>query len=185
MVDRIKSGITGLDPLVSGGFVKNTITSIYGSPGAGKSIFCTEFLRQGLLEGEKVFYFSLEQNLESFLRAAEALGFNEFKQNVGTNFIFTKMSGHDFKNFLSIDMPKILEGRKGKHSRVVIDPLTPFLWEIRDPALQRSILGDTFAMLHEFGTGLVTIERYGDINKLELSEDIAIPLYLSDSLIHE
>lgn len=183
MAERIKSGIVGLDPLINGGFVKNSVASVYGSPGAGKSIFCTEFLRQGLLDGEKVFYFSLEQDLDSFLRAADELGFPEFKQNLNTNFIFTKMSGHDFKNFLSVDMPRILESRKGKHSRVVIDPLTPFLWEIRDPALQRNILGDAVTMLHSFGTALMTIERYGDINKLELSEELAIPLYLSDAVV--
>ena len=38
-------------------------------------------------------------------------------------------------------------------------------------------------MLREFGTTLITIERYGDINRMELSEDIAIPIYLSDMVI--
>jgi circadian clock protein KaiC len=183
MVEKIKSGITGFDTLISNGFVKNSITTLYGSPGAGKSIFCTEFLRQGLKDGEKVFYFSLEQDIDSFLREAESLGFSEFRTNLNTNFIFTKMSGHDFKNFLSVEMPKILESRKGKHSRIVIDPLTPFLWEVRDPAIQRNVLGEAFNMLHDFGTALVAIERYGDINKMELSEELAIPLYLSDSVI--
>jgi KaiC/GvpD/RAD55 family RecA-like ATPase len=183
MIEKIKSGITGFDALVNGGFVKNSVMALYGSPGAGKSIFGSEFLRQGLKDGEKVFYFSLEQDLESFLRSADSLGFTEFKENLNGNFIFTRMSGHDFKNFLSIQMPKILESRKGKHSRIVVDPLTPFLWEVKDVSLQRNMLSDAFEMLRSFGTVITTIERYGDINKLELSEDLAIPLYLSDSVI--
>ncbi len=183
MIDKIKSGILGFDALVNTGFVKNSITAVYGSPGAGKSIFCTEFLREGLKEGEKVFYVSLEQDLDSFLRGAEALGFTEFRENINGNFVFARMTGHDFKNFLSVELPRVLAARKGKHSRIVIDPLTPFLWEIKDAALQRNILGDAFVMLREFGTAIVTIERYGDLSRLELSEELAIPLYLSDSVV--
>jgi len=183
MVERVKSGISGFDAIVNGGFVKNSIVAIYGSPGAGKSIFCMEFLREGLKNNEKVFYISMEQDIDSFLEQCDSFGFNEFKENLNSNFVFSRMSGHDFKNFLSIELPKILEKRKEKNSRIVVDPLTPFLWEIKDPTLQRNILTDTFKMLKEFGTTLVTIERYGDINRMELSEDIAIPIYLSDMVI--
>ncbi|MEM0143061.1 MAG: ATPase domain-containing protein [Candidatus Parvarchaeum sp.] len=183
MVDKVKSGINGFDAIVNGGFVKNSIVTIYGSPGAGKSIFCAEFLREGLKNNEKVFYISMEQDLDSFLEQCDSFGFHEFKDNLNSNFVFSRMSGHDFKNFLSIDLPKILETRKEKHARIVIDPLTPFLWEVKDPSLQRNILTDTFKMLREFGTTLITIERYGDINRMELSEDIAIPIYLSDMVI--
>lgn len=183
MDERIKSGISGFDQLIGSGIVKNTVTVLYGSPGAGKSIFCTSFLRQGLKDGEKVFYISLEQDIDSFLREADTLGFSEFRKELNSNFIFTKMTGHDFKNFLSIELPKILESRKDKHSRVVIDPLTPFIWEVKDIAIQRNVLGDTFNLLKKFGTAVVTIERYGDMNKLELMEDVAIPIYLSDSAV--
>jgi circadian clock protein KaiC len=183
MVEKISSGIAGFDALSGGGLVKNSVLVLYGSPGSGKSIFSTEFLLEGLKNGEKVFYISLEQDVDSFLKEAESLGFQEFRQNLNNNFIFTKMTGHDFKNFLSVELPKVLESRKGKHSRIAIDPLTPFLWEIKDQVLQRNILGDTFNMLRSFGTALIAIEKYGDISKLELSEDLAIPLYLSDGVI--
>ena len=183
MVEKVKSGVEGFDAILNGGFVKNSIVALYGSPGAGKSIFCTEFLREGLKNGEKVFYISMEQDIDSFLEQCDSFGFKEFKDNLNSDFVFTRMSGHDFKNFLSIELPKILESRKEKNSRIVIDPLTPFLWEVKDPSLQRNMLTDTFNMLRKFGTTLITIERYGDINRMELSEDIAIPLYLSDTVI--
>ena len=32
MVDKIKSGIAGFDPLINDGFVKNSVTAVYGSP---------------------------------------------------------------------------------------------------------------------------------------------------------
>ena len=49
--------------------------------------------------------------------------------------------------------------------------------------MQRNMLTETFEMLRKFGTTMVTVERYGDINKMQLSEDMAIPIYLSDMVI--
>ena len=178
-VDRIPSGIPGFDALIGGGFVKNTVSVIYGSPGVGKSIFAMQFLREGLKTGEKAFYISLEQTRESLLRQADSLGFSEFRENL----VFAKMTGHDFKSFLSTELPKILSMRSGKEARVVVDPLTPLFWEVKDIALQRTMLENLFILLRSLGTTIVTIEKYGNINLLELSEDLAMPLYLGDAVI--
>lgn len=182
-IERIPSGIPGFDALIGGGFVKHSVSVIYGSPGVGKSIFSLQFLREGLRNGEKAFYISLEQSQDSLLKQAEALGFSEFRDNLNTNFIFAQMTGHDFKAFLSNELPKILSARSGKDARVVVDPLTPLFWEIKDIALQRTMLENVFSLLRSLGTTIVTIEKYGNINLLELSEDLAMPLYLGDMVI--
>ncbi|MBE5729520.1 hypothetical protein IG206_01845 [Candidatus Parvarchaeota archaeon] len=180
---RVSSGITGFDQLVNGGLVSNTVSALYGSPGAGKSIFALSFLRAGLQANEKVFYISLEQDINAILREADSLGFTEFRQNLNTNFVFVRMTGHDFKEFLLVELPKILENRMSKHSRIVVDPLTPLFWEVHDIAMQRNLLSNAFDMLRSFGTSIVTVEKYGNLNVLDLSEELAIPLYLSDCVI--
>jgi hypothetical protein len=35
---RVPSGITGLDTILNGGFLKNSVNLIEGTPGAGKTI---------------------------------------------------------------------------------------------------------------------------------------------------
>ncbi|MEM3829904.1 MAG: ATPase domain-containing protein [Conexivisphaerales archaeon] len=182
-MERIKTGIEGLDSLTNGGFVKNTINIVYGSPGVGKSIFSAQFLREGLLEGEKVFYFSLEQDVESFVKMTSSLGFKEFEQELNKNFIFTRMTGRDFKSFIAFDLPRIVSERAERHARVVIDPITPFLWQIPDKYDQREVLSNVFDSLRKLGTSVVTLERYGDITRYALDEEFAIPLYLSDTVM--
>ncbi|MCW1292183.1 MAG: ATPase domain-containing protein [Candidatus Rehaiarchaeum fermentans] len=182
-MEKIKTGIEGLDTLTNGGFVKNTINIVYGSPGVGKSIFSAQFLREGLIEGEKAFYFSLEQDLDSFLMMAKSLGFKEFENELNKNFIFTRMTGRDFKSFISFDLPRIVSERADKHARIVIDPITPFLWQIPDKYDQREILSNVFDSIRRFGTAVITLERYGDVTKYSLDEEFAIPIYLSDTVI--
>lgn len=182
-LERIKTGIEGLDTLTGGGFIKNTINLVYGSPGVGKSIFSAQFLREGLIEGEKAFYFSLEQDLDSFMRMVDNLGFKEFQEQFNKNFIFTRMTGRDFKSFIAFDLPKIISERADKHARIVIDPITPFIWQIPDKYDQREILSNVFDALRKLGTSVITLERYGDITKYTLDEEFAIPLYLSDTVI--
>ena len=38
-LERLKSGVPGLDEILLGGFVKNGLYIVRGSPGAGKTIF--------------------------------------------------------------------------------------------------------------------------------------------------
>ena len=44
IVERIKTGIPGLDKLIQGGFVKGSAVLISGGTGAGKTIFCLQYL---------------------------------------------------------------------------------------------------------------------------------------------
>ncbi len=52
ITERISSGIEGLDVLLQGGIIKNSINSIVGSSGTGKTTFALAYIYQGLLEGE-------------------------------------------------------------------------------------------------------------------------------------
>jgi len=46
-MDRIKTGIPGVDELLGGGFISNSVVIISGSPGIGKSNFAMQFLYNG------------------------------------------------------------------------------------------------------------------------------------------
>ncbi len=56
MIQRIGTGIEGLDRHTLGGIPENTITLIYGPPKVGKSIFCAQFVNQRLKEGWPCLY---------------------------------------------------------------------------------------------------------------------------------
>jgi len=43
VIERIKTGIDGLDTLVQGGLPKGTFAVVTGGPGTGKTIFALQF----------------------------------------------------------------------------------------------------------------------------------------------
>ena len=55
--DRIRTNVPGFDRHVEGGFVGNSINLISGGPGTGKTIFCLQFMYEGIMkENEKGFW---------------------------------------------------------------------------------------------------------------------------------
>jgi len=78
VIERISTGIPGLNELIEGGFVKGSCVLISGYPGAGKTIFGFQFLIEGLKNGENGIYFSLEETKEDLLGDAERFGWKDF-----------------------------------------------------------------------------------------------------------
>ena len=60
-MDRVPSGIPGLDELIEGGFVPNSVVMVSGEPGTGKTIFCTQFIWNALCIGDNGVYITLQQ----------------------------------------------------------------------------------------------------------------------------
>ena len=60
-MERIQFGISGLDEMLGGGLIKNSICSLIGTYGTGKTTFALQFIYEGLRQGEKVIYLSLEE----------------------------------------------------------------------------------------------------------------------------
>ena len=63
-MDRVKTGIAGLDEMLNGGIPAGRHVAIYGGPGAGKASFSFEFLYQGAKMGENGLYISLEETVD-------------------------------------------------------------------------------------------------------------------------
>jgi len=76
MAERVSSGITGLDELIGGGFVKNSINLVSGATGTGKSIFGLQYIWHGLQTGENGVFISLEQEPENIFGDIENFGWN-------------------------------------------------------------------------------------------------------------
>jgi KaiC/GvpD/RAD55 family RecA-like ATPase len=62
MIKRIKTGIPGLDSLMEGGFILNSVYLVTGETGTGKTIFGSQFLWHGLQKGESGVFISMEED---------------------------------------------------------------------------------------------------------------------------
>ncbi|MEM3437616.1 MAG: ATPase domain-containing protein [Nitrososphaerales archaeon] len=75
MINRVPSGIEGLDELTEGGFPRGKTIVVSGVPGSGKTTFCIEFLYKGALDyGEPGVYVTLEESPESVIKNMMNLG---------------------------------------------------------------------------------------------------------------
>ena len=74
--DRVTTGIPGLDSLIEGGYIKNSINLVTGETGTGKTIFGLQFIWEGLKKGEPGVYISLEQEPEDIFADVKRFGMN-------------------------------------------------------------------------------------------------------------
>ena len=73
-MDRVKTGVRGLDDLLGGGVPKGFIVGVIGGPGAGKSILGLQFIWQGISDGEDVLYIALEGGTDRIEQQAAQFG---------------------------------------------------------------------------------------------------------------
>ncbi len=75
-LNKVETGIPGLDEMLEGGLIENRPYLLSGGPGAGKTIFGMQFLRHGALNGEKGIYVSLEEQASELEANMNVLGWD-------------------------------------------------------------------------------------------------------------
>lgn len=74
-VDRIPTGITGLDSLIQGGLMRGDVHLVTGGPGTGKTIFTSRFVYNACKNlGERAVYATFEESSEFFKKNLTKLG---------------------------------------------------------------------------------------------------------------
>ncbi|MEM2812311.1 MAG: ATPase domain-containing protein, partial [Candidatus Bathyarchaeia archaeon] len=91
-INRVPSGINGLDEVIGGGFQQGSLIVVAGNPGTGKTIFSATFLYNGIVNyDEKGIYVSFAENRETFFSNMRALGFNFEELERAGSFYFLDM----------------------------------------------------------------------------------------------
>jgi len=72
--DRAPTGSPDLDPLVGGGWFKDSIVLVSGATGTGKTLMVTEFLAGALEKGERCLLFAFEESRDQIYRNATGWG---------------------------------------------------------------------------------------------------------------
>lgn len=184
-VFREESGIPGLDNLVEGGFVKNSINLIAGQTGTGKTIFGMQFLLQGLKNGESCVYLTLEQKVEDILADMSKFGWDvEFKKYIAAGkFILSSHNPSDIKDLEAVSYQYI---KKVNASRFVLDSLSiaTMGWKLSSMDIGK-IRGEIFsymAMLKNSGTTTLLITEIPEAEEKKLSR-FGFEEFLADGII--
>jgi len=108
-VQRISTGIAGLDELLHGGYITGRSYLLTGDAGTGKTVACLQFLRNGLKMGGKAVYVTVDERPGEILESA-------------ASFSWDLQPDIQEKNLLILDASPYFGGRSGNAGEKGVDP---------------------------------------------------------------
>src|SRR6267378_1008451 len=127
-LQRVQSGIPGFDQIVGGGLIRDRVYLLAGPAGAGKTIFSTQFLYNGITKfGENGVYVVLEETPQ------------QLRENMYNSFGWNIQTYEDSGNLIILDAISSRLGLSSQENYVVPRPFTleALLYEIQT-AIQRT-----------------------------------------------
>jgi len=140
-IERVKTGIKGLDEMLGGGFLRDTANLIEGAPGTGKTTLGMQFIYNGIVQADEPgLMITFEEFPQQYYRDAAAFGweFKEFEKKGLLKIIMTspEVSRMDIESVGG--MIETYIAQMGAR-RVVVDSMTHFTRLTQDPIELRGI----------------------------------------------
>ena len=141
---RVRSGIPGLDELMSGGAKQGDATLLTGPSGVGKTIFGLRWIAQELEQGERCLYVTFQDTPGQLAGKAAAFGWDLRSSQLAGRLVLSHVPMGDLDlDVMATTVRKELDGQPV--SRIVFDSLAELVLaaheEERFPAYLRSLLG--------------------------------------------
>ena len=156
LIERVSTGIPGLDELLEGGFVRGSTILLTGGTGTGKTTFCAQFILEGLKKNEPGVYITMEEDPEDIKTDLIRFGFDFDKFEKKGLFKFVYQNPFEVSD-ISGTVVDVINSVKAK--RAVIDPVSLIGMYMKNPALLRKRLFEIIQILKKTGaTTLVTSE---------------------------
>jgi len=176
--ERIPTGIPGLDKLIEGGFVKGSTILVSGGAGTGKTIFCVQYIMEGLKKGETCMFITLEEKPENIIKDVKRFGW-DLEKYINDKKLF--LDYQDPFQITDITSPLLDKVKEHKISRVVIDSTAVFEMYYKESAEVRKQLFKLITGLEDVGaTNIITSElpeRGDTLGKFGVEE------FISDGVI--
>ena len=140
-LERLSTGVPGLDNILRGGLAKGFLYLIEGNPGAGKTTLALQFLLEGAKQGESGLYISLAESDAELRHVAASHGFDltnvtlhkisppELAVNGSENYTVFQPSEVELSDVLETILVRV---REVNPSRVVIDSMSELRMLARD-----------------------------------------------------
>ncbi|MEK6948882.1 MAG: ATPase domain-containing protein [Nanoarchaeota archaeon] len=183
-LERVPTGIKGLDDAMAGGFIKGSINLVAGCPGSGKSIFAMQYLVNGAKKyNEPGVYITFEERTNKLTEYMGNFGW-DLKDLVANKKIgILEQSPVDIKKATAKELLglKFKIVRELKAKRLVIDSMSAFSLLFNDDFERRTAHMQLFEMLRDWGvTALLTAEYDVEDHKampLDFEVDSIVWLY--------
>ncbi len=172
----------GLDALLGGGVPRGHVITLVGSFGTGKTTFALQFLMQGLINGEKGVFISLEEDVESIIANAASFGWDLRSYVKDRRLHIVKLEPADAKTTVTrikSELPDFI--RRSGASRVAIDSISLLNMMFVDEADRRARLFGLCKHLRSTGATCLFTAEVKDDNPRSSRDGLVE--YVSDGVI--
>lgn len=182
---KVKTGIPGLDSVISGGLKKNRAVTVSGPTGAGKTTFGLQFLHSGAQDfDEPGVYITLSQNLEEIKSDCKSFGW-DFDNLISEEKILMidarpfkiedGLIGKDDSLYRGEKLPfehltKLIQSavKRIDAKRVVIDSVTILAMQYSDKFYMRQGLQGMIQALENFGVSSLILSEHAEDKEIPL-----------------
>jgi len=156
-LQRVPTGIAGLDEMLHGGLVGGFCTLVAGAPGTGKTTLGLQYLHHGVLNDEPSLFVSLQERLYKIFKTAEGYG---FLRDLVRKDCFRALCVPPAATNVNKLFADIRDSIEQMHiRRVVIDGLTELKTLLGNPNLLREYLYSLTSLFEQHGiTAVLTHE---------------------------
>ncbi len=161
-IEKVPTGIKGLDQLLKGGYEKHSIVLISGDPGSGKTTMGLQYIYNGATEhDEPGIFISFEEPMEMLYKHSQQYGWDFRKLEHEDKFRLVDARSLKAETLFHIDVGMTFDTIKSIGAkRVVIDSLTAYSMLFENLYRQRIALRELFESLRKLGCTTLMINEY-------------------------
>ncbi|OGD46001.1 hypothetical protein A3K70_03585, partial [Candidatus Bathyarchaeota archaeon RBG_16_48_13] len=134
IIQRVKTGIEGLDQLIEGGFPKGRSVLVAGAPGSGKTIFALQYVYRGVTEfDEPSIFVTLDEPKLHLLETARRFNWR-LEELPESKFRLIEMIPSEFMELKPMGTTAFIKdiAKEIGAKRIVVDPLTTVTMQMQN-----------------------------------------------------
>ncbi|WP_457741476.1 RAD55 family ATPase [Thermococcus sp.] len=181
-LDRVSTGVQGLDKLIGGGFLEGRVYLVTGPPGSGKTTFGVQFLVEGARNEEKGLFVSLFEPQDVLIKDMLRYNFGILEHFQSGKIAFYDLgeillnAGRELTwDELFTLLVELIKREDAK--RVVIDSFSLFESFVSNPSGKKKALGLFIRLLRSIGATTLLL------SEMLSSEKYTDEYYLADGVI--